>query len=248
MTLRYPVNPPSKRIRQARGRGSLPFVFVNVAISADGKIAPASRRFSPFTSQRDQQLLLTLRTRADAIMAGARTVDTSRVTLGNGGPRFRNLRIRNGLAPNPLRVLVSGSGTLNPDAEIFRHRFSPILLLTTRSASRAKLNRLSRLVDAIGMFGDEEVDFREALTWLRLKWKVKSLLCEGGGEVNGALFRANLVNELYVTISPRIFAGHCAPTLADGFGITPLKDACQLQVLSSRKHDNEMFLVYRVVR
>ena len=53
----------------------LPFIFLNVATTADGKLAPANRKFVPFGSKRDQQLLLELRAQADAVMAGARTVD-----------------------------------------------------------------------------------------------------------------------------------------------------------------------------
>src|SRR5262245_17084621 len=106
---------------------SLPFVYLNVAATADGKLAPASRKFEPFGSKRDQQLLLHLRTEADAVMAGARTIDLLPVRLGPGGPKYRRMRLRNGLAEYNLRVVVSGAGTLDPKAEIFRHRFSPII-------------------------------------------------------------------------------------------------------------------------
>src|SRR3954471_18132565 len=93
----------------------LPFVFINVATTADGKLAPANRHFVPFGSARDKQLLLQLRTRADAVMAGARTVDLSAVRMGPGGSRYRRMRLKNGLAEYNLRVVVSGSGTLNPN-------------------------------------------------------------------------------------------------------------------------------------
>src|SRR5579871_3610700 len=114
--------------RGARGR--LPFVFMNVAMTADGKLAPASRHFIPFGSKRDQEHLLELRATADAVMSGARTVDLSPVKLSSGGARYRRLRLRRGLSEQPLRIVVSGSGTLDPKAEIFKHRFSPIILLT----------------------------------------------------------------------------------------------------------------------
>jgi riboflavin biosynthesis pyrimidine reductase len=47
----------------------LPFVYLNVASTADGKLAPASRRFVPFGSRHDRRLLLELRASADAVMA-----------------------------------------------------------------------------------------------------------------------------------------------------------------------------------
>jgi riboflavin biosynthesis pyrimidine reductase len=85
------------------------------------------------------------------------------------------------------------------------------------------------------------------LRWLSRRWGVKRLLCEGGGELNDALFRAGLVNELHLTVCPRIFGGHRAPTIADGFGVSRLAQATQLELQSARSHGGEMFLVYRVL-
>src|SRR5215831_16941860 len=89
---------------------NLPFVYINVATTADGKLAPATRKFVPFSSKRDQRLLLELRTRADAVMAGARTVDLMPVSLGPGPEKYRRMRLKNGLAEYNLRVIVSGFG------------------------------------------------------------------------------------------------------------------------------------------
>ena len=60
-------------------------------------------------------------------MCGARTVEISNAILGNGGETFRRLRLKNGLAEFPLRMIVSGSGSIDPEAEIFQKRFSPSL-------------------------------------------------------------------------------------------------------------------------
>src|SRR5437763_963366 len=116
-----------------------PFVFLNVAITADGKLAPATRKFVPFSSEKDQKLLMELRTRADAVMAGARTVDLAEVTLGPGGEKYRQKRRERGLPEYNLRVIVSGSGTIDTTAKIFKHRFSPIIILTTTSAGARRL-------------------------------------------------------------------------------------------------------------
>lgn len=85
------------------------------------------------------------------------------------------------------------------------------------------------------------------MRWLRKKWKVKCLLCEGGGELNAALFAAGLVNELNLTICPRVFGGHAAPTIADGVGVRSLVQASQLRLKSMKRVDDELFLVYRVL-
>ena len=92
--------------------------------------------------------------------------------------------------------------------------------------------------------GEKEINFRSALRWLRRKWGVKRLLCEGGGELNGALFRAGLVNELHVTVCPRVFGGRGAPTIAEGLGAGTLARAARLKLRSARRRGNEMFLAY----
>src|SRR5262245_51014250 len=91
-----------------------PFVFLNVAITADGKIAPANRAFVPFGSARDQAHLYELRAQADAVMAGAGTLNSSPIKMGPGAARYRRQRLRQGLAEYNLRVIVSGSGTIDP--------------------------------------------------------------------------------------------------------------------------------------
>src|SRR6266705_2533699 len=144
----------------------LPFVYLNVATTADGKLAPANRKFVPFGSQRDQQLLLELRARADAVMAGARTVDLMPVNLGPGPAKYRRLRLKNGLAEYNLRVVVSGFGTLNPRAEIFRRRFSPIIVLVCGLAPEKNLLRLRSVADEVAIFGEKELDSGPAL-WMR---------------------------------------------------------------------------------
>lgn len=226
---------------------ALPFVMVNMAMTADGKIATANRAVSSFGSARDHNHLLELRATADAVMAGARTVDLNPINLGPGPAKFRRRRTQSGLAEYNLRIIVSGSGTLNPDAEVFKHRFSPIIILTTERATKTQLSRLRAVADEVRVCGRREINFATALRWLHAQWKVKRLLCEGGGELNDALFRAGLVNELHLTVCPKLFGGRKAPTIADGLGVTRLGHATALKLISARRADDEMFLVYRVM-
>jgi len=220
-----------------------PFVLVNMAITADGKIATANRRVHSFSSSRDLEHLYELRATADAVMCGARTVDISRSILGTGGEKFRKLRLKRGLAEYNLRVIVSGSGSINPRAAIFKKRFSPVIILTTARASKNKLRQLRDIADEVKVCGEREINFRAALRWLRSKWSVKRLLCEGGGELNDALFRAGLVDELHLTICPKIFGGRHAPTIAEGLGFSRLTAAGSFQIKSSRRVGDELFVV-----
>jgi len=225
-----------------------PFVTLNLAITADGKIAPAHRRFEPFSTRFDHERMMELRSQADAVLSGARTVAQPGLTLGPGGRKWRAARLARGLSEYNLRVLVSGSASLDPGSDIFQKRFSPILLLTTEAAPKARLARLRGVVEAIHVSPGRQVDFRAALGWLASEWKVRRLLCEGGGETNAALFTGGLVDELYLTICPVLFGGRHAPTIADGPGVAVLSEAARLRLISTEQIGNELYCRYRASR
>ena len=221
-----------------------PFVFVNFAMTADGKIAFADHSFVPFGSQRDREHMMELRATADAVMSGARTINKSGAVMGTGGAKYCRLRLKRGLAEHNLRIIVSGSGSVDPRATIFKKRFSPIIILTTERISKVDLKKLQAIADEVKICGQHEVNFRTALAWLRRKWGVKRLLCEGGGGLSDALFRAGLVDELHLTICPKIFGGRTAPTIADGIGASHLKNAVRLGLKSIQRINHELFTVW----
>ena len=225
-----------------------PFVYSNFAMTADGKIAFASREFVPFGSDRDREHMMELRAGADAVMSGARTVETPGVTLGPGGKKFQRLRLAGGLSEYNLRVVATGSASLNTEADIFKHRFSPIIVLASKSAPPKRLQRLRRVADDVGVFGGTEIDFLEAARWLAEKWNVKRLLCEGGGQLHEAMIRAGLLDELHLTICPSIFGGRDTPTLADGPGFATLAAAKRFNLRSARRVGNELFAVFSTGR
>lgn len=215
-----------------------------MAMTADGKIATANRTVSTFGSRRDHEHLLELRATADAVMAGAATVNAAAINLGPGAAKFRQRRLKNGLAEYNLRVIVSGSGSVNPAAEIFRRRFSPIIVLTTGRISKANLKKLKAVATEVKICGKTEINFHAALSWLRSKWNVKRMVCEGGGELNDALFRAGLVDEVHLTICPIIFGGRQAPTIAEGIGFQRLAMAEEFEIRSIKRFKDELFTVF----
>ncbi len=215
-----------------------------MAMTADGKIATANRAVTSFGSKRDLDHLYELRATADAVMCGARTVEQSNSVLSPGAAKFRRLRKKNGLAEYNLRVIVSGSGSINTDANIFKKYFSPVIVLTTARISGKDFEKLKSAAAEVRIFGENEINFRAAFQWLREKWNVKRLLCEGGGELNAAVFRAGLVDELHLTICPKIFGGRRAPTIADGYGFEQLARAAKLELTSMRRKKRELFTVF----
>ena len=181
-------------------------------------------------------------------MAGARTADLNPINMGPDPAKYRRLRLKRRLAEYNLRVIVSGSGTVNPHAEVFKRRFSPIIILTTNRATKSRFRQLQAVADEVKVCGAKEIDFQEALCWLRKKWGVQRLLCEGGSELNDALFQSGLVNELHLTLCPKFFGGRSAPTICEGEGVVGLSNAAFLRLKSARRVGNELFLVYEVGR
>ena len=125
-------------------KSKLPFVFSNFAITAVGKIAFAGREFVPLGRDRDREHDDKLRATADAVMSGARTVEAPGVTLGPGGKKYQRMRLAYGLREYNLRVIVSGSGSMNPQADIFKHRFSPIIVLTSARVPEKEVAPIAR--------------------------------------------------------------------------------------------------------
>ena len=114
--------------------------------------------------------------------------------------------------------------------------------MTTRRASAKRLKSLKSVAQEVRICGAREINFRSAFRWLFKKWKIRRLVCEGGGELNDTLFRAGLVDELHITVCPWLFAGRKAPTIAGGAGVAKLADAVEFELKSARQIGAEIFL------
>jgi len=214
-----------------------PFVFINMAMSADGKIATHAGEGS-FGSRTDHKNLLALRDKANAILTGAGTVNAQpEVTLGPG-PRSK-------MNP-PLRVIASGRGNLDLGHKIFRSKGAPILILTTDQIPAKTQKALEAKAD-VWVCGEKTIDFKRALERLRGERGMKRLVCEGGGMLNDALLRAGVVDEVNLTICPLLIGGKSAPTIADGLGMERLATAKKFELKSKKQVEDELFLVYRPV-
>ena len=235
----------SAGLRRAR-LADRPFVRLNLAITADGKIATANRAISSFGSRRDLLHLYQLRKNADAILCGATTINAENADLGPGPATSRVPS--SSKTKLPLRVIVSGRGRVDIAARLFRRPFGPIVVLTTERVAPARRRQLQSVAQQVHVCGASQVDFPTTLRWLRSEWNVHQLLCEGGSQVNAALFEADLVDEVQLTICPWIVGGGQAPTLADGRGVAVLAHASAWQLHRARRLDKELFLIYRRVR
>jgi len=222
----------------------LPFVSVNFAVTADGRISTRNQTPANFSSKRDKRRLVEIRAKCDAVMASAKTIAADNMTMGLPAEELRAARREKGMEPYPTRVLLTNSGRLSPDLRIFTKDFSPIVIFSTELMPVEVRHSLAGK-SALHLHRGKRVNLREMLRTLRAEHGVKRLVCEGGAQIFRALLEANLVDELYVTITPRIFGGIGAPTLT-GLAGAFLPKSARLKLREFSPVEGECFLRYTV--
>jgi 5-amino-6-(5-phosphoribosylamino)uracil reductase len=225
-------------------RGGPTTIIVNMAVSVDGRINTRRREHFALGSEHDRRLMDELRARADAVIVGAGTV------RHDGHPmrlRYRDLRaarIARGRPPHPVNVVLSRALDLPPGARFFTAADTTRIVVTTRLAPAARVRRFAALADVVVLPG-RTLSPPRVVESLRERG-LKRLLLEGGGEVHFAFVKAGLVDEWYVTVTPRLLGGVGAPSLLDGEGFLA-RDHVRLRLVSQRRVGDEVFLRYRRV-
>jgi riboflavin-specific deaminase-like protein len=225
-----------------------PRVLLNFASSVDGKINPApARRAGGFMMSRqreDPRRMRMLRAQADAVLIGAANLraDDPDLALSKDERAAR----RAAGTTDPLRIVVTGAGDgLAPGMKMFDpKRGGPGIVVHTARMPEASRHALAAVAELVQL-GEDMVAMPDLLSWLAGRG-VATLLCEGGGQLAAQLFAARAVDELYLTIVPRILGGTDAPTLAGGPGFAP--DEIPDAKLASLEHiGDELFLRYDFV-
>jgi 5-amino-6-(5-phosphoribosylamino)uracil reductase len=222
----------------ARGKSH---VIVNMAVSVDGRINTRNRERFPLGSESDRRLMDELRERSDAVIIGAGTV------RHDGHPmllRYSDLvarRTRRGEAPHPVNVVLSGDLDM-PLRPFFTGDATKRIIFTTRRATAARIRRCEKVAEVVVLPGKEPSPVR-VVDALRARG-LRRLILEGGGEVHFAFAKAGLVDEWYVTVTPRLIGGKAAPSFLDGMGFVK-SNHIGLAIVSLRRVGDEVFLRYR---
>jgi riboflavin-specific deaminase-like protein len=219
-----------------------------MASSLDGKSAPAPslRPPGPFVMSRgkvDHARMRELRAGADAVLAGAGNVRNDDPDLSvTAAERARR---RAAGEREPFRVVVTREGGgLVPTMKMFDPaRGGPSIVVHSRPLTRETEAALSPRAELVLLPGCE-TDMGVLLAWLGAAHGCRTVVAEGGGVLNEALFAARAVDELYLTITPRILGGVTAPGAVNGAGFAPsaIPDAKLVDVL---REGDELLLRYR---
>ncbi|MCX6670108.1 MAG: 2,5-diamino-6-(ribosylamino)-4(3H)-pyrimidinone 5'-phosphate reductase [Methanothrix sp.] len=216
-----------------------PFVFINSAMSVDGKISSLERRQVRISGSQDKARVDGLRASCDAIMIGVGTVLSDDPSLRIKSDRLRLERSDLGRPENPLRVVADSLARTPPAAKILGQ---DCLVAVSNSASQDRLERLSSRCEIIKC-GEGRVDLAELMSELYERG-VKRLMVEGGAILNWSLIQSGLVDELYVYMGGLLIGGKDAPTLVDGSGFR--KAFLRLKLISFEPLDEGVLLKWRI--
>jgi 2,5-diamino-6-(ribosylamino)-4(3H)-pyrimidinone 5'-phosphate reductase len=223
-----------------------PFVYVNMAMTVDGKITSSRREVPELTSPHDREHMDRLRAEADAILVGAGTMRADDPPLHVRSEAMQAHRRSLGKPVGLDRVLVSARLDLGVESRFFTAGDGARrIVATVEDAPADRVAVLSSRAE-IWRAGRSRVDLRAVLERLHGQG-VRRLLVEGGGETNWALVREDLVDELHVTLAPWLLGGRDAPTLLEGSGFA-MADRRALRLVDLRRIDDELYLRYSVVR
>jgi riboflavin-specific deaminase-like protein len=207
------------------------FVFSNLATSLDGKIASADRGLFPLGTPADRKHMQVLRKRADAVLMGASTLRAYK------GP----LKIR-GEKAAPLNVIVSSTlSGISPSWSFFKEPKIGRLLFVSKKIDTAQLRKFEKVAELF-LFDPRKPVAPQIVDELSRR-RIKNLLVEGGGSVMWDFARADLLDELHVTLTPWLLGGADAPTLVDGEGFRSGR-GMKLKLEKVHRLKNELYLTY----
>jgi riboflavin-specific deaminase-like protein len=213
-----------------------PFTIANFVSSADGR-ATLDGRSGPLSSEGDRVMFHTLREKVDAVMAGTVTLRTERYGRMIRDPDARARRVRAGYDPEPLACVISRSGDVPTDIPLFKEKDARIVVFTAGPAPA--LPETAEVVE----LDPGELTLTTALRHLRSEHGVQRLLCEGGPTLFGALLHEELIDELFLTIAPRLAGGGRGPTITSG---PSLAEPAELRIRWLLEREGSLFARYEL--
>jgi 2,5-diamino-6-(ribosylamino)-4(3H)-pyrimidinone 5'-phosphate reductase len=207
-------------------------------MTIDGKIA-TNLGDSTISSKQDLRRLHRLRCSVDAIIIGISTViiDNPRLTV--------RLVKRHGTTP--VRIIVDSIGRIPLDSKILKSasKINTIVAVTKR-ASDERVDKIKSAGAIVIVAGTKTVNLKE-LFFILKKMGFNKVLVEGGGELNWSILQLGIVNELMVTVAPRIVGGRTATTLVEGDGYERISDGIKMELIKvSRQNNGEVVLYYKL--
>lgn len=185
------------------------YVEVKLAMSLDGGIAASPGERTGLTGREALKRVHRLRAGFDAVLVGARTVEVDDPLLTvREAPRPRKA---------PIRMVVDSTCRTSPDDALFRDvGAAPVVVFTTSEADAGRVEALeaagARVVRRPR--SGRGVDLTAVLEWC---WEhdVRSVLCEGGGELAASVLEEGLCRRIDLFLAPRVLGSGAVPAFPE---------------------------------
>ncbi|WP_322796464.1 RibD family protein [Tepidiforma sp.] len=191
-----------------------PYVIINMVMSVDGKVVVDGTE-QGIGSPIDQRLMRELRTHADVVLNGAETLRVSGSSSRLGDPALEQLRIARGKPRLPIAATVSASGDLPLDRAFFTANDFEAVVYLDESAPPERIDAVHATGRPVVLLPARD-GLSVMLAHMRHELGAGLLLCEGGPTLNAGLFALDAVDELFITIGPRVIAGRDSLTPVEG--------------------------------
>ncbi len=223
-----------------------PYVIVNMVMSVDGKVVVEGTE-QGLGSPVDQRLMRELRVHADVVLNGASTLRASGTSSRLGDPILEQVRAARGRPNLPIAATITASGDLPLDRVFFTARDFEAIVYVTRGAPNDRVQAIRATGRPVVQLPRRN-DLVAMLRHMRQELGASLLLCEGGPTLNAGLFQVGAIDELFITIGPRIVAGRETLTPVEGDRPFTRRTMRQLTLLSAVPNEatGELYCRYRV--
>ena len=216
--------------------GKRPYVILSACMSIDGKIATITGD-SRLSDEQDFMRVHKLRAEVEGIMVGIGTVLAD-------DPKLTVKYIKN--PKNPTRIVVDSKAKTPKTALVLTYKPEILTIIAvTENAPKDKIELLKKAGAHILFCGsDERVDLKTLMEKL-YDMGIRNLMLEGGGELNWSMIKSGLVDEIRLTIAPRILGGNKAISLVSGAGFQMIDEAPNLSLIDVKKEGDYVILTYK---
>jgi riboflavin biosynthesis pyrimidine reductase len=204
--------------------------------TADGR-ATIKGRAGHIANRADYDLFHATRARMDGILVGAETIRVESYGRAINSAEARERREREGRPSDIATVLVTRSVSLPADVGLLKAAENTVIVLTPSDdgelppEAAAKVHYL------------REPDMPEGLRRLRREFGIRSLVCEGGPNLNATLLPAGLIDELHLVYAPKLAGGRDPLTILGGEELDPPID---LELITLHESGGYLFCRYGV--
>jgi len=191
------------------------WVRANMIVSVDGG-ATLDGRAGGLAGRGDRALFKVLRDLADVVLVGAGTVRTENYSGAQLSVAARQNRQARGQAEVPPIAVVTASGALEPTSRLFTRTETPPLIFTTNASFAATRDRLQGRADVLDASTSDPIVVDPAAVLGQLAQRgLHRVLCEGGPTLLGDFVEHDLLDELALTVAPKLVGGG-APRMVTG--------------------------------